>query len=287
MSVKKVLIAGAFAVSMAFSAATMAAEMNKVTHLDHTLMPAVVKMQKLPSSVLLAGNSFMYYNNGVVQWAQGLIDATPELKGKMSLSMVTIAYSGIDWHDMKSYFRPNAINSYTTLNDGSNKLLFRSAKGPVFDAVVMQDNSQGPTHPELRKFFAKYAKEHSDTIRSNGAVPLVMMTWGYADRPEMTRQLADATIKVANENKIMVVPVGLAFAEAKKGNPDIKLIIKDNRHPSVLGTYLEACVLYSTLTQRSPEGLKWYSVGELSVDPATALYLQKVAWTTTKNFFGW
>ena len=46
------------------------------------------------------------------------------------------------------------------------------------------------------------------------------MTWAYADKPEMTKQLADATIAVANENNALVIPVGLAFANALKQRPD-------------------------------------------------------------------
>ena len=116
---------------------------------------------------------------------------------------------------------------------------------------------------------------------------MLMLTWAFTDRPEMTRQLADSTIEVANENNLMVVPVGLAFAEALKERPDTKLIIADKRHPSIAGTYLETCVLYATLLKKSPEGIAWYGLGELQVPPEQAKFLQKVAWKTVKSFFGW
>ncbi len=244
------------------------------------------KIRKLPGelrSVLLAGNSFMYYNNGIVQWLQGMIAAS-ELT-KPSVSMVTIAYGGLDWHDMGSYLKPGAINSYTVLNDGTNRLKFRTDDGPVFDAVVMQDNSQGPIHPELSKRFREYAKKHAATIRENGATPLLMLTWAFTGKPEMTQQLADATITVANENDIMVVPVGLAFAKALEKRPDLKLVIADNRHPSIAGTYLEACVLYAVLLNRTPVGIPWYGLGELTLTPEDATFLQQVAWETVSEFF--
>ncbi len=260
-------------------------EMNPVTGLDHTVMPKITELPKVPTSTLLAGNSFMYYNNGVVQWLQGMIAADGVTR--MSVSMVTIAYAGLDWHDIKSYLRPNAINGYTTTNDGTNRVIFREGNGPVFDAVVLQDNSQGPVHPVLKQFTAKYAKLHGDTVREAGAMPLLMITWGYPDRPEMTRELADETIRAANDADLMTVPVGLAFAEARKGMPDLRLIIADKRHPSIAGTYLETCVLYATLLKKSPEGIAWYGLGELTVTPEVALYLQKTAWKTVTAFFGW
>ena len=149
----------------------------------------------------------------------------------------------------------------------------------------MQDNSQGPIHPELSKKFREYAKKHAETIRATGAQPLLMLTWAFTGRPEMTEQLARATIEVANDNGIMVVPVGLAFAEALRERPDLSLIIADNRHPSVAGTYLEACVLYATLLNRSPVGIPWYGLGELTLSETDARYLQEVAWHTVHHFF--
>ncbi len=279
----KLLVASAI-ISLCGLTAT-AAEMNPQTGLDHSVLPKVTNLPHIPNSTLLVGNSFMYYNNGVIQWLQGMIAADGQ--SKMSVSMVTIGYAGLDWHDVKSYLRPGAIDSFTTTNDGTNKLIFKEQKEPIFDAVVLQDNSQGPIHPELSKLLEKYAKKHGDDIKATGATPLLMITWAFPGRPEMTKALADATIKVANDNDMMPVPVGLAFAKALEGKPDMKLILADNRHPSIAGTYLETCVLYATLLKKSPEGIKWYGLGDLQVSPEDAAYLQKVAWDTVSSFFGW
>lgn len=46
-----------------------------------------------------------------------------------------------------------------------------------------------------------------------------MITWAY-DRPEMTEQIADAVLTVANANHAMAVPAGLGrLAEAEKFAP--------------------------------------------------------------------
>lgn len=252
---------------------------------DYTVKPAVTSLKSAPQKVLLVGNSFMYYNCGVNGYLSGITKA----KGtKLSATMATIGGAGLDWHDVKSYLRPNGLSSYSTLNDGSNKLIFHKyPDGKVFDAVVMQDNSQGPIHPELKKFFEKYAAIHAKDVRATGAEPLFMMTWAYAGRPEMTQQLSDATIKVANANNAMVVPVGLAFAQALRERPDIKMTIADNRHPTAAGSYLEAAVLYATLTKKSPEGADFLGGCEKPLPPEDAEFLQSVAWKTVKDFFGW
>ena len=247
--------------------------------------PLVTHLDKAPASVLLVGNSFMYYNNGVGSYARQI---SVDQKAPISFTMATIGGAGLDWHLVKTYLRPSGLRSYTTANDGSNRLKFRDyPDGKIFDAVVLQDNSQGPIHPELAPRFRKYAAIHCKDIREVGSEPLIMMTWAYADRPEMTEQLASATITVANENRAMVVPVGLAFANARKGSPELRLIVADNRHPTPAGTYLEACVLFATLSGKSPVGAKCTGVGEARVTEAEARYLQEVAWQTVKDFFGW
>lgn len=252
---------------------------------DYTVKPVVTSLASTPERVLLVGNSFMYYNCGVNGYLSGIAKSK---NTKQRYTMATIGGAGLDWHDVKSYLRPNALSSYSTLNDGSNKLIFHKYPGgKVFDVVVLQDNSQGPVHPELKKFFKKYAKIHSEDIRATGAEPVFLMTWAYKGRPEMTQQLADATTEVANENKALVVPVGLAFARSLRERPDLGMTVADNRHPTAAGSYLEAAVLYATLNKKSPEGSDFLGGCEKPLKAEDAAHLQKVAWETVKEFFGW
>mgnify|MGYP000506080547 CR=1 FL=1 len=108
------------------------------------------------------------------------------------------------------------------------------------------------------------------------------MTWAYADKPEMTKQLADATIAVANENNAMVIPVGLAFANALKQRPELKMTVADNRHPTAAGTYLEAATILAALTKKSPEGSSYLGGCEKPLKEKDAAFLQKVAWDTVR-----
>lgn len=252
---------------------------------DYSVKPLVTDLKAASERVLLVGNSFMYYNCGINGYLSGFAKAK---NAKLSATMATIGGAGLDWHDVKSYLRPNGLSSYSTLNDGSNRLVFHKYEdGKVFDAVVLQDNSQGPVHPELRKFFEKYAAIHSKDIRATGAEPLFMMTWAYKDKPEMTKALADATTTVANANHAMVVPVGLAFARALRERPDLGMTVADNRHPTAAGSYLEGAVLFATLTKTSPEGAKFNGGCEKPLSDKDAAFLQRVAWETVTEFFGW
>jgi hypothetical protein len=108
------------------------------------------------------------------------------------------------------------------------------------------------------------------------------MTWAYADKPEMTQQLAEEYTIAGNKNDALVIPAGLAFAKAIAKKPGIQLYVADKRHPSKLGTYLSACTIYGALYNKSPVGLN-YNFG---IDPETAKFLQEVAWETVQEYYG-
>jgi hypothetical protein len=85
----------------------------------------------------------------------------------------------------------------------------------------------------------------------------------------------------------MVAPVGLAFAESLKQRPDLILHAPDKRHPSSAGSLLYASVLYAVLFHESPEGRKVATVCEKPLKEEDVRHLQRVAWQTVKEFFGW
>jgi hypothetical protein len=191
---------------------------------------------------------------------------------------VTISGSGFDWHDTDSYFRPNAIGTYSFR--ANNTVVFNKLDR-LFDVAITMDCSQCPIHPQLASTFQKYAKVNADNFRSHGAKPVFFMSWAYEDKPEMTAQLADAYTREANANDAFVIPAGLAFARSVAQRPDLNLYAPDKRHPSLAGTYLAAATSYAALFKRSPVGSS-YTAG---LDPAVARHLQTVAWETVQDYF--
>jgi hypothetical protein len=237
-------------------------------------------------NILFVGNSLMFYNCGVT----GMISGFAKEKGiPLVLTMVGIGGASLYWHDVKSYLRPNGLRSYSIADDGTNKVTFiKYPNGKIFDAVVLEDSSQGPIHPELNKLFNESAKKHCKDIRDSGARPYFMLTWAYKNKPDMTRRLAEATIQTANANNASVIPCGLAFERSLRDFPEIELIRSDNRHPTVAGTYLEAAVFFSSLTGISPSLSSFCGrYDDLVIPKSEAEKLQKVAWKTVKEFNHW
>jgi hypothetical protein len=231
-----------------------------------------------PQSLLWVGNSFFYYNNSLHTHVLRLLAAADPNSRARGVS-VTISGSGIDWHDMESYFRPDGIGKYSFTAD--NRIVF-NPPGKQFEAVVVMDCSQCPIHPQLKATFEEYAKKQSDIVRKHGARPIFFMSWAYKDRPEMTAQLAEAYTLAANRNDALVIPAGLAFAKAVAKRPELELYQPDKRHPTLAGTYLAACASYAAVYGKSPVG-NAYTAG---VDRDTAAFLQAVAWEAVREYFG-
>jgi hypothetical protein len=248
---------------------------------DAQTKPTVTSVgMEAPKTALFIGNSFFYYNNSMHNQVLNLSrNADPANRGKYRATSVTISGSGMDWHDVDTLFRPNAIGRYSF--DENNNVVFNKIER-LFDIAIMMDCSQCPVHPQLKPIFHEFAKKHSDTVKKHGAKPVFFMSWAYADKPEMTAQLAEEYTKAGNANGAFVIPAGLAFAKSIAKRPELNLYAPDKRHPSPLGTYLAANTVYAALQKKSPVG-NAFTAG---LDPTTAQFLQGIAWETVQEYFG-
>lgn len=213
----------------------------------------------LPSAIVYVGDSFFYDNNGLDGHVARL-RAADGTAIELRSSSFTFPRAGLSWHDLDSYFRA----------------------GKEFDVAVMMDCSQCPLHPTLNEAFRENTRKSADIVRKHGAKPAFFMTWAYANKPEMTAELAEAYTTAGNDNDALVIPAGLAFARALARKRDINLHMPDKRHPTLAGTYLASATTYAALFHRSPVGLK-YTAG---LDQETATFLQAMARETVQDYFG-
>ena len=229
------------------------------------------------SSAVYIGNSFFYYNNGINSHITKLLAAREPARAWRS-TMITISGSGLDWHDVDSYFRPNAVGRYSF--DPDNNVVFNNLER-LFDIAVIMDSSQGPLHPQLESVFDDYSARNAASLRKNGAEPVFFMSWAYKDKPDMTLPLAEKYTQAGNREKALVVPAGLAFARSIAQRPALDLYVDDKRHPSLAGTYLAACTTFMCLFGKSPEGLSWRA----DLDGEIAAFLQRIARETVEVYF--
>jgi hypothetical protein len=241
--------------------------------------PKVTQIEP-PKTLLYVGNSFFYFNDSMHRIVGGFIaQGDAPNRAQYRQTSVTISGSGLNWHDMEAYFKPGGMASYSFTPD--NKVVFNKFDKP-FDAVIMNDCSQCPIHPQLKDTFHEFARKHSQTVVKHGAKPILFMTWAYQDAPEMTAQLAEQYTIAGNANNALVIPAGLAFAKSVAKSPSLNLYNADKRHPSPAGSYLAAATIYGAIWRKSPVGLNYRD----ALDPKVAQFLQETAWEAVREYYG-
>jgi prepilin-type N-terminal cleavage/methylation domain-containing protein len=153
------------------------------------------------------------------------------------------------------------------------------------DFVVLQEQGGRESTESEWPLYLDYATRFIQLCKRI-AVPVVYSTWGFKDYAYMQPTITGRAFAIINDERnthSQVSPVG----EAWRKDPGPELF-DDDRHPSVHGAYLSACVFHSLFHCTSPEGLTGSLTTkdgtQINIDPSTAQMLQKLAWDTTQKF---
>ena len=139
----------------------------------------------------------------------------------------------------------------------------------------------------------EYALELSRSVRQNGGQVFLYMTWSREAAPETQDKLKESYEAVAKRTGATVAPVGLAWKLARERIPGVSLYATDGSHPSRIGSYLAACVIYSTLTGELCKGLRnvvmledayGESTSLTRISKANAVALQSIADETMRGY---
>ncbi len=181
--------------------------------------------------VLFVGNSLTYVNDlPAVVAGLGAASRLPDVEYRM------LAPGG--W----------SIEDHWTIGDAPKVL----ASGN-WDAVVLQ---QGPSAlPESQVNLRTWATRAADDARKHGVRPALYTVWPeryrFAVFPDVLASYRNAAIASRSE----LLPAGDAWRAAWRRDPRLQLYGPDGFHPSRLGTYLAALVIYAGLVKASPVGL--------------------------------
>ena len=196
------------------------------------------------TSVLFIGNSFTTVND------------LPNTLRQLALSLgeeVTVATS--------------APGGYTLFQHASYAPTLNAIDAQPWDYVVMQEQSQLGALPIEATTTELGALQLLVDIEANYecTYPVFFMTWGRANGDAdncvnfpfmctydgMQQALRSNYVYLATMNDAYTAPVGAAWKQVRDTHPEINLYAPDESHPSVEGTYLAACVFYSTLFHES------------------------------------
>ncbi len=227
--------------------------------------------------VLFIGNSYTSVND------------LPELTGQLALSMgntLAVASSSPGGYTFQQH----------TTYAATQNLIDQGA----WDFVVLQEQSQLPSFPpaQVAAQCLPYAAQLVGQVRAASpcAEAVFYMTWGRENGDQqncagwppvctyegMQQQLRQSYLQMAQDNSAECAPAGMAWKRMRAEFPAINLYSSDGSHPSVAGSYLVACTLYSTFFRTSSVGASFTS----SLDAATALTLQQVASSVVLDSLG-
>jgi hypothetical protein len=169
---------------------------------------------------------------------------------------------------------------------GRNKL----ANGN-YDYLLLQDQSQTPSCNPQETLDS--VQRWCELARQHKTKPILFLTWAHAvqadGKMKLQTGMQDDTsmtyCKAAVANKARVAPAGEAWRRWYIKHPGDPLHQKDMSHPTPEGTYLAACVIYSTITGKKATALPVrLKNAPVRIPPARARELQKTAAATLKNF---
>lgn len=241
--------------------------------------------------VLFLGNSYVYYNN----LADQLEAMSKALPGGPVLRTAHHLHGG---YSLRRH-----------LDDGHlpGVLHGPTPDGMPWDRVVVQEHSrlgvpyadeEGGTLGDREPFRTAVA-EVVERIRERGSRPLLYMTWAKEAFPGQIADLATEYRGAGARLAVPVAPAGVAFDRVRRERPELDLFHPDGSHPSAVGTYLVASVMYAALTGRPPtgaparlSGIAMETPGVVTspepvvlvdLDPETAAYLHGVAWDAVRD----
>jgi hypothetical protein len=269
-----------------------------LTIIWYLLLVSIVSSEDPPArQLLMIGNSYTNRNDlfkmiqSMLEEAYGSASASPYTpSGKTLSSHLSDADSGDDTNTLR-------------------RLLVTEPKN--WDWVTLQEQSQTAgfvDYPFLYSASLEGAIGLDAYVKATGGETVFFMTWGrrngdsqnsalFPDFLTMNTKLVEGYQRYVEETSTAqrptkLAPVGMAFEiiyrgllelgldPLESGSDFVSLYANDGSHPSVQGSYLAACVLYTTMTERDCR-LVGYTPSQLTEE--TAIRLRDVAYKAVQE----
>ena len=184
--------------------------------------------------VLLIGNSSIYFNNMPKMIEHIARENGPDIKTEM------IAFGGYTLNDH--------------IIDGIVNKVLNSAH---WDYVILNEQSTlgenyvvgGVQRVKESETFYNSVRKFDSIISERGAKTILISLYARKNAPKVDGELLDYSyMKIAKELGIKISPVSQTWRDISKLRSKWQLYREDNLHPTALGSFITANVLYSTLT---------------------------------------
>ena len=195
--------------------------------------------------ILFVGNSFTFYWN------------LPSVVQKMSDER------NLNWNVTQSTAGGATLKQhwFGEKNLETKKLI----KENSYSKIIFQDHSMNPiiAIDSTKKYYTQFKGLIPSSTKT-----YFYSTWMYPKMDDPNRDLLKKNIiennlinSEINKSSVLLL-VGKAFDRFRSKYPEHKLLGDDIKHQSANGTYLAACVIFSTLSNQSSKGLKYRYFGQ-------------------------
>jgi hypothetical protein len=213
-----------------------------------------------PLKLLFIGNSFTYYNGGIEKHIKLMADNSKAL-------YVAVDKATKGGATLKIHFGIDSVHE--KIKNGNN------------DMVILQEDIPEYKEHNVAPFF-EYATLFEKEITSSKSKLVLFMAWPYERLNWISLdEIVAAHKTIAKQLNATVAPVGIALDRSLRIRPQMAMLGKDKEHESVHGTYLASCVIYATLFNKSPKGIRYWPEGITKLE---AMYLQVLAWKTVRDW---
>jgi hypothetical protein len=158
-----------------------------------------------------------------------------------------------------------------------NREAVRALEEESWDFVVMQ---QGPsTLASSKDHLILWASILDEYIDENGATPIMYGVWPELGRAEFFPNATDSYRSAANAIGGLFAPAGEAWLMAWEQDSTLPLYGPDEFHPSTMGTYLAAMVVFERIYGRTAQGIQAQAIvaGRAQPWPLTLVQLLQTA----------
>jgi hypothetical protein len=228
--------------------------------------------EALPVKVLFLGSSYFIYND-----LPSLFQNLAQSGNQEVVVDKNYIYAG--------YLEDHAASPDTEAKINSQQWDFVVLQG-VCTNMAFPDTHQDIFPPYERHELRASLRTLKQKIEANFATTKMVycMPWAFEDGTiwldgyndtyfEMQQMIYDNTILFSNDIGFVIAPVGWAWSEVMKEKTQLHYLFQpDWNHPSLRGSYLMACVIYSTLFQEDTNDNPYYG----RLPEAEAKYFQSV-----------
>ena len=242
--------------------------MQKIKYILVFLMLSNICAMATTRKVLFIGNSYTFTNN-----MPTIVDSIAAAMGDTLI------------------FDMSAPGGYTLQQHCSDATTISKIFSQQWDIVIIHEQSELPAFPpsQVATDVYPYARRLDSMVHANDSCTqtMFMMTWGHANGDPancstypvictydgMQMRLRESYLQMATDNHADVAPVGSAFRIMVDSAYTPWLYSPDSSHPVVAGSYLEACVIYTSIYHKSTKNCT-YTDGLIGAD---AHLLQRIA----------